>query len=168
MAARCPSCRHTFDQPFIVCSNCGLNITTGIRAVAHVDEAIEVDEDDEPSGPPSTAFRALQWTAEYLPGFFQPGVLIASILLGVVGLGIVVMGIFMMFMFLVLESMMVVSVGSLAYAQAVAFMIYGGFAFLTEALSEFDSTQWALWFTGLMLPGTILFALVYFGAITAQ
>lgn len=136
-----------------------------------VNDPVEVDEDEleeeEEAGPPSLGWRALAWTAEYLPGLFRPVLLVCALLLASLGLVIIVMGILLMFSMVLLGSLAFLVVGSLAYAQAVSWVVYGGFELLTEALADFDSTRWVLWFIGLLLPGVTLMLLIYFEVITA-
>lgn len=176
MPVSCPGCGQQYEKPFVICVNCGLNIKTGQRLALQVggqttadDDADDIDNLDETDERgPGVAWRALQWTAEYLPGLFRPVLLICAILLAALGLVIIVVGVFLMLSMVVLGSLAFLAVGSLAYAQAVSWVVYGGFELLTEALADFDSTRWFLWFVGLLLPGVTLFALIYFEVITAK
>ena len=170
----CPNCGRAYEQEFIICVNCGLDLRTGRRQKPQVlqvdqdaEDEFEEEEDQEPA-PPSAMFKVVAWTAEYLPGLFRPLLLLSAILLTCFGIFVILMGCVLLLSFVLLGAMAMLAVGSLAYAQAVSFIVYGGFELLPEALADFDSTRWLLWFIGLLLPGVTFMALIYFGVITGQ
>lgn len=135
-------------------------------ATGRIEDKPVVEEDDEPEAV-SFGRRALAWTAEYLPGLFRPVVLICALLLGAVGLAITLMGIIMTFaFFMLLEGGMVLIVGTLAYAQAVAWVLWGEMGFLPSLLTDFDEMRWTLWLVGLMTPGVgfIIYAKYFYVA----
>lgn len=147
---RCPFCGTEYAEPFVVCTQCGMN-----RATGRMSNPVVVEEDDEEEQP-SRWLRFVMWTAEYLPGLFRPLVLIASVLLAIIGLGITVMGVVLLVgFFVIFSSICIMAVGALAYAQAVAWILWGELGFLPDQLTEFDEVRWALWFVGLLTPGTV-------------
>lgn len=156
---RCPFCGAEYERPFVVCTQCGMNRQTG-----RMPEPTIVEEDDEQEKP-SRAMRAVMWAAEYLPGFFRPLVLIAAIVLGIVGLGIVLMGVVLLMMPALVAAFCCMAVGSLAYAQAVAWVLWGELGFLPDQLTDFDEIRWTLWFVGLLTPGVVfvVIAVAYTG-----
>lgn len=151
---RCPFCGAEYQQPFVVCTQCGMDRTTG-----RMHEPTVIEEDDEEERGASLWLRSAAWVAEYLPGFFRPLVLIAAIILGIVGLGITLAGVALLMMGVLLSSMAIMAVGSLAYAQALAWVLWGEVGFLPDQLTEFDEMRWTLWFVGLLTPGTVFIIL---------
>lgn len=169
---RCPQCRAEYDKPFVLCVQCGADMKTGLLHKPVIEAAPDLDpddgdeDDDEAPYQPSTGRWVAAWMAEYLPGLFRPLVLIGAILIGAVGLAILFFGLILVIGFMVLlGGMTIVTVGALAYAQGVAWILDGEFSFLPDALTEFDETKWALWFVGLLLPGTALIVLVKYGGV---
>ena len=154
---RCPYCGADYGQPFVVCTQCGMNRKTG-----RMYEPTVVEEDDE-EPQPSRWMRTLLWSAEYVPGLFRPLVLIAAIILAVLGLGITLMGVVLLVGFgVILGSMAVIAIGSLAYAQAVAWVLWGELGFLTDQLVDFDETRWMMFFVGLVTPGIIFLTMAVY------
>ncbi len=101
----------------------------------------------------SPARFLLLWTAEYLPGLFRPVILICALLLAALGLIIVVL---LLGFMIIMTGGAAMALGSLAYAQALAFIISGEFESLVSALVDFDSVHWTLFLTLLMAPGAIM------------
>jgi hypothetical protein len=126
------------------------------RATGRMAEPTVVVEDEDEAEQPSRRLRFVMWTAEYLPGLYRPLVLIAAIMLAIVGLGITLMGVVLLVgFFVIFSSICIIAVGSLAYAQAVAWVLWGELGFLPDQLTEFDEVRWTLWFVGLVTPGVV-------------
>jgi len=148
---RCPFCGTVYDEPFAICVHCGMDRRTG-----RMHEPTRVEEDDEESKPPKS-LRVAAWIAEYFPGLFRPLVLISAIILAAAGLAITVFGLVLTFgLFVIITGIIATILGSMIYAQAVAWILWGELGMLTDQLTEFDETRWALFFTGLLTPGTLL------------
>jgi hypothetical protein len=156
---RCPVCETDYAPGVLVCMDCGVNLVTGQQYAMSVEHAQrrarEWQEEDERSRPqPGRSMRTAMFVAEYFPGLFRPLVLVSAIALAVVGLGIAVFGLVMLMGFLlILEGGMAITLGSLAYGQAIALILMGEFEGLVGAMVDFDGIHWAIWFMLLMAPG---------------
>ncbi len=119
----------------------------------------EPDDDGEAEAEvrPSKRRVAAAWIAAYMPGLFRPVLLLVAIFFAAAGLGLVVMGIVLLLGFMVvLEGGVCIALGSLAYAQGLALILMGEYMSLVDALVEFDSIHWTIWFVCLLLPGAAL------------
>lgn len=161
MARRCCVCETDYPSDVLICVECGINLLTGEQYTLSVERISE--HAAERAGSEKSSFRAtptrflLVWSGENLPGLFRPLVLLCALLLAAIGLSIVVLGIVLLMGFMVvMGGGACMALGSLAYAQALAFIISGEFETLVTALVDFDGTHWTVFFSLLMAPGAVL------------
>jgi hypothetical protein len=105
---------------------------------------------------PSAARGILGFVDSWIPGLLRPTLILASLLVGAVGFWVMMLGLSLG----IFAAFPVGGGGLIIYAQAVAWMLVGRFTALTSALSELEGKQWALFFTFMAIPPTVVLAMV--------
>lgn len=154
-ADACPSCGQAMSPGGVVCVHCGYDLRRGGRVPAAAPQA-------EDGG--ARARRAhgalITFVGEWLPGLLRPGVLLGVVVLGAAGVGVIVLGLYLLALGTWIGCALVGAVGLVVYAQAVAWLLDGDFTLLHDALAGLDGARWALFFSLLLLPFTVLFGLL--------
>lgn len=127
----------------------GMEIQTVHKGAPASEEAEEEIEDDIPL---TARERVLQFISGWLPGLLRPGVMIASLLMSIVGFGLVVLCFVVLALGAAISAFPIGAVGVIAYAQALSWMMAGDFRLLHDALLDFESRHWTLFFAALFLP----------------
>lgn len=86
-------------------------------------------------------------------------VILFSLIVGVVGLGIMCFFL-VLFPTILISRVMFGAAGLVVYAQAVAWMLTGRTAVLHEAVAELEGGRWGLFFMIVLVPVTLLVALM--------
>jgi hypothetical protein len=141
----CWKCGTEYGDSVRICVRCGIDLVTGVQLGGPGD-------DTDPEG----ALGALAFLDSWMPGVFRPLLMLASIAVGMVGVWVTLFA---------LSLGMVVALGMgagglIIYGHAVGWMLLGRFATLTTALSEIESKQWALFFSLMAVPVTIVLTVV--------
>ena len=162
----CPGCGKPVVADAALCVSCGYDLKAGAYLATSLDAEGEPEEQRDGEEAPSAPMRALMLVGEWMPGLLRPHIVVLSILVGIVGLGILAFGLALFATCALLTCFLAGAVGVIVYAQAIAWLLDGELCWLVEALTNFEGPRWALFFSLLILPMVIGFALMHF-AMTA-
>jgi len=152
----CPNCRTVLAAHAILCSRCGLNLETGRASRGHWPEEKEVVEEKEPA---SFGMRAVLFLGEWVPGLFRPRVVIFSVLCTAVALALLWLCTFIFMLGAIIGAMPIGGFAIMCYAQAIAMILTGEIALLSDLLSELNGTKWLIFFVVLLSPILSVFQL---------
>ena len=156
--SKCPRCGVVYETSVTVCVHCGINLATGQK----LDQQVEILQEEDREQPPRP--HGLKLLARYipalLPGLFRPKVLIISMLMLLSGLLMIILGVALALSMIFFEGMIIASVGVLAYAQTMAWLIAGELKMLPDALTDFDGAQWNMFTGAILIPIIAMFILI--------
>lgn len=155
----CPKCQTQYPDNMLICVPCGINMKTGQQL--RTQSAAVPDIPDLP--PESGEDTPKPWLADNFPGALRPKTLTLSAGLGALGFGITLFALYTIvaggadFLF---GSFCIAAVGVLLSAQAWAWLITGEIWLLNTAMLEFQSKDWTNLSLALIVPVTVVFAVM--------
>ena len=164
--ARCGACKTVFEVPARSESEDGYELVRPFDEVVASRPRVPVAppprtpaEDAQDEEPISPLLRCVLFVGEYLPGLFRPKALILSIVCAATGFAILGLAMFIALLGGLLSAFVIGGFGLICYAQALAMLLHGEPALLSEALSELNAWQWLLFIVLLAAPfaGAIAF-----------
>jgi len=155
----CPGCGEAYGTDVVVCVACGIDLRTGRRIQTVAETRLAPVEDEAPAEEErSLLVRLLLFVGGLAPGLFRPRVLVLSIVVAVVGLAIMGFGVSILGVGAVIAAVAIMAAGLVVYAQAIAWVLAGGFCLLSEAMVDFDANQWTTFFVIVLLPMLLVLA----------
>jgi len=139
------------EETAIICINCGFDFKTG----AALGTSITIEQEELPGW-----HKALNVMADTMPGVFKPIVLLAAIVCFCIAICLGFVGMFIMGFGAAFAGIAIMAFGLICYAQSVALLLCGTFLPLSQAMIEFESVHWTIFF--LLVLGPFVGLVVYF------
>jgi hypothetical protein len=154
----CWKCGTRYGPEVRICVRCGVDLETGDEIGTLTGDAARGRSSGE---------RAVGLIGDWMPGLLRPGVIAASAAVGATGTALIAFafGLLGLRQYMNLATTALIGApGIVVCAQAAAWMVAGRFAWLPEALAEFEGKHWALFFSLLTLPVVVVVGLLKLAA----